>query len=773
MIMASKIVLFILLCSILLLSCGPATAVPTSTVVATNTLLPTITNLPEPSATATLSQVEKIFTIPTRQAGLVDTPTPIATPSVDSSSVKLKDLSEHDALNFIDTMNKYSYQNFPSFDDWWTDGQFIASQEPVALAIQEYLYRFPESYSANRLRWQLAFIDSISLGGVNGNAYDAQWILDELQKNLNQGTVSPNELENVLDQFWLDVAYYQPVENLFGDGKTAWFYVISPQVWEHEETHPKSSDYFGHGGLFFVVQEINVGEFRVHLLERAWNFSSGSSSLFEISDRNENGIPEIALNLWLHSGTMCAGSFKIFEWKDNAFVDLTKGEMQIGDCGDRYEYSQVGGKLSIIFHKTFARAPAIYTWNGNYYEFSGYQYSNLVEKWSSAQSPSEEAEAIEEILALKDKEGLNLSHIDFLRYRLGMAYALNSDALRAKRVLQDLADNPLDKSRTVYSKFAKDFLRYYFGDQSLALACKKSREIFDKTIDSLSQQDEEELFGISFDFTFGVGMLRCFDRDVFEILINKMPGEIENVAGELRKDGIDLFYAEKQDVNLDGLSEEWVIIFDDGIFVVVPDGSRYKAVELEYFWYGEDVTRYLKVDVNISHWAGIQESVMTVSTDENLEILGIGTDYTSTELGYGFDVKDVLFSSQSTPPGYQVFYIKPKLDKDYYGVPWDGYRWDSKRQTFRDDLFEYTLFVERDPNKARDLADVVLPILMDWKNLDSVRYWLPRYFYLCGLSYELSDNMGEAAQVYWQLWHDFPESSYALLAKYKLEPVKP
>ncbi len=758
-------------------SCSPRASTPTT---ATNALLepthivaPTGTNIPVPSSTPTLSQVEEIFTIPTMGSVLGSTPTPIATPSLEDSSLKLKELSEKESLALIYAMNEYSYQNYPPFSGWWTEGEFVSSQMPVALAIQEYLYHFPESPSADRLRWQLAFIDSITFEGVMGNEYNDKWMVGELQKGLNRGDVPPDELQSIIDKYWFDVNYFQPVENLFGDGKTAWFYVISPKVWKQEGDYEKSTDFFQRGGLFIVVRKINDGDFQLHLLENAWSFSNGASSLFEISDRNKNGVPEIALNLWLHSGSMCGGNFKIFEWRDSIFVDLTRGEIQIGDCVDNYEYSDVEGKPSIIFRKFFRQIPAVYTWNGSYYEFSGYEHSTLIEKWLSARSYSEESETIEEILSSENTEGLSPSHIDFLRYRLGIVYALDSQVSQVKRVLQDLAENPLDKTRTVYSEFARNFLRSYSGDESLYLACEESREIFDAISKSLPTKNDEELFGIPFDFTFGPGILRCFDQDVFEVLINKIHIGVENLPGELRKNGMDLYYAEKQDINLDGVSEEWLIIFNDSVFVVVPSGSHFKAVVINYFESGENVKEDSKAELNIERWNGIQDPVMTISANQELSILSIGEDYSSTWLNAEYDVEDVLFSSQDTPAQYQAFYIKPRSDSDYYDVPWKGYRWDSDHQVFRDDLVEYMLFIEHNPDKTVEIAKIIIPLLIDWKDLDSAMIWLPRYFYLCGLSYELSGDAQKATEVYSQLWHDFPSSHYALLAKYKLEPVTP
>ena len=122
--------------------------------------------------------------------------------------------------------------------------------------------------------------------------------------------------------------------------------------------------------------------------------------------------------------------FKIFEWQENAFVDLTGGNIKINDCADDYEYVLVEGKPSIRFRKFFTRIPSVYVWAGDYYEFSGYEHTTPVEKWlattlSPGNSYSDEAKAIEEILSLDNVAGLSSTHIDFLRYRLGIVYALD------------------------------------------------------------------------------------------------------------------------------------------------------------------------------------------------------------------------------------------------------------------------------------------------------------------------------------------------------------
>ena len=767
----SKVLSVILLGSILLSACGAVpTVTSTATVLPTRTYTPTLTQTPSP--TTTLSRADGIFIIPTMNVYPDTTPTALVTPASAYTSMQLRKLSEDDWLKFIFQLQERSYQNFPPHWGWWTEGQFVSSQEPVALAIQEYLYHYPDSPEANRLRWQLAFIDSIRFESLKGNDYYDEWIVEQLQSMLNQGEVLPENLETVLDRHWFDVDYYQSVNNLFGDETRAWFYVIKPQVWQEEEDYPKTPDYFDRGGLFVVVHEASPGVFQLHILENAWSFLNGSSSLFEISDFNQNGFPEIALDIWFHSGSMCGGNFKIFEWRDSDFVDLTKSNIRIVDCVDHYEYSLINNAPSIIFNRFLQPAPSVYTWNGTYYEFSGYQYSDLVEKWKSARSFYDEAEAIEEILASENLSGLSSAQIDFLRYRLGILYALESEIEKSRQVLQELVEKPLDETRTIYSDFATNFLKYYYGDKTLYITCQKSREIFEQKSSS-SSQDDEELYGITFDSSsgFGPGLLRCFSGDVFELLINKMPVSVENVPEELRRNNVDLYYAEKQDVNLDGLSGEWVIIIDDGIFVVFLDDRFYKAVELEYFWYGEDTSNYLQTILNVDRWSGIQDPVLAFIAGQELLLISIGENYKSTWLGTEYDVANVLFTPQDTPPQYQVFHIKPSSGDDYYDPPWEGFRWDPSRHEFRDDLLEYNLFVEHNPGKAVEMAQTILPLLSNRKNIYADAYWFPRYYYFCGLSFELSGDVQKATEIYWQLWHDYPDSPYALIAQYKLKPV--
>jgi len=138
-----------------------------------------------------------------------------------------------------------------------------------------------------------------------------------------------------------------------------------------------------------------------------------------------------------------------------------------------------------------------------------------------------------------------------------------------------------------------------------------------------------------------------------------------------------------------------------------------------------------------------------------------------------YDVDNIILVPQGTPAQFQVFHTKPSLEDDYFDPPWEGYRWDASRGEFRDDLLEYKLIVEHDPVAAAEISKIIVPLLFEGKDRYSSAWWYQRYYYLCGLSFELSGDQQKAVEIYWEIWHDFPNSPYALLARYKLEPINP
>jgi hypothetical protein len=779
----SYVVLFLVV--LIAVSCGPVTAVSTATkiILPTNTIAPTSTSLPEPSATATLSQVEEMFTIPTIVPDFVDTPTPIATPGMESSLMKLRNLSEEDYLNFIYKMNEYSYQNFPPFDDWWTEGYFIASQEAVAFGIQEYLYRFPESANTDRLRWQLAFINSVMYDGLGGNQYGDQWMIDELEKSLNRGEASPDQLESILGKYWFNVIYVKSMENLFGDGTVGWLYQVVPQVSAEDKTDNNHS--VAEGSMFFVVRQHNKSQFETYLLASAWNLSFGTSYVFDVVDHNKNGIPEVALYIGGHGGTVCSGNLFIYEWNDHGFAELTRGDLLLRDCSENFEYSEIDSIPAITFDRIFPVRKEQYIWNGDYYEFSQYIDATPLEQWRNSVGEShfsyeEETKLLNEILASGEAADFRDSYADYLRYRLGAVYALQSKQNEAIRELENLRASPLDPTRTVFTDMARKFLELYEGDRTVYEACFQSRLIYDKAYDSfqdltgsLADTKYEETFGIPFDpIAFGFSM--CDEEDAFELMTKSIFLTVEDIPSELRKNGVDVDFSKKIDANLDGKAEEWLIIFDTyNQFLVFPNGSQYQAKRLD-IWIGNESINYSSTEVSVESWNQFQNPVMIIQAEDEIALLEINENYDSKSLFYDFGIMDYVTAGQNTTPEFQLFFSKPSPDEHFPDHPYDGYRWSVSEKEFKNDLLEYSLFILHNPQKAIEIADQFLPRLEELKQIpDDSLWWMPYSYYIVGLCYELSGNQDRAAEIYWQLWHDFPDSHYARLAEFKLEPLRP
>lgn len=784
---ASKLGLGILICSQLLVSCGGVTPVPmaTTTAVATNTFIATSSS--EPSLTATYSPAEKIFTLPTQEFRLIDTPTPIATPNFDNSSVNLKEMSESDLLNLIDWMNQYSYQNFPSLGDWRTDGQFIGSQQLVALAIQEYLYRFPNSSEAKRLKWQLTFINSIHYSGLPGNQYGDDWMLKELQDRLDHGETSPDHLENILGRYWFDVVYSRPVENLFRDDKVGWIYQVAPRVWMQQDpveiSHEVSRSI---GSLFFAVRDVGDEKFKIQLLRSAWNFLGGESSVFSIDDHNQNGTPEIALYIGAHGGLMCGGNLLIYEWQIDSFDELTNSHISRGNCGEDIEYSTVDGAPAIVHSEIFPKLTENYVWDGKAYKFLRYSDMTPFEIWQyslgSSSSYADEAEILKEMLTSGEATKYGTAYIDFLRYRLGVAYAFQSQRDKAFSEFQYLVSNPLDKTRNIFPNMAKKFMDVYIGDESIYDACHQSYKVYDKALAPsrdvngyVDDKKRQELLGIIFDdLPVYYIVFPCDERKAFELMVNSMPTTLKDLNTELRRNGVDINYSRKLDVNLDETVEEWVVVFDTtNLFLIYPNGSYYQAKELSASIEISN-TSASTFQIAIDRWSNFPNPVMIIQSNQDFTLLDVGDNFEIKRLFYEFHVVNYVISNQDTIPQLQLFYAKPQQNAYYPDHPWDGYRWDPIQHAFRDDLLEYNLFVLHDPEKSLEMVDSVFPLLKEWRNIPEASTWsLPYTYYISGLSYELSGNGQKAAQVYWQLWHDYPESPYALMARYKLEPVKP
>jgi len=70
------------------------------------------------------------------------------------------------------------------------------------------------------------------------------------------------------------------------------------------------------------------------------------------------------------------------------------------------------------------------------------------------------------------------------------------------------------------------------------------------------------------------------------------------------------------------------------------------------------------------------------------------------------------------------------------------------------------LFIEHSPEKAAEIADVIMPLLLDWGDLDSVAWRCQDFFISVAFPMSFPVILNRC-KIYWQLWNDFPESQYA------------
>ncbi len=157
---------------------------------------------------------------------------------------------------------------------------------------------------------------------------------------------------------------------------------------------------------------------------------------------------------------------------------------------------------------------------------------------------------------------------------------------------------------------------------------------------------------------------------------------------------------------------------------------------------------------------------------DSLDVFTVNKDFEMNNVLQEWKLKSFDLPDSQSSPAIQLVYDTPAPDDYYPSVPWEGYRWDAESQTFKDDLLEYKLFVENDPKTAVEIAQAALPI-WDRQAKKFASWDADHHYYLAGLAYQMAGDDQKAAQIYWQLWHDYPESPYALIARAKLEPDKP
>ncbi|MBS4059495.1 MAG: tetratricopeptide repeat protein [Bacteroidetes bacterium] len=771
-------ILTVFACLLLLASCGPVTPIPPASATPPPSAVPTLTATLTPIATQT-----PVFPLPTMQPYLEKTPTAIATPQANADYFRLKRVNETRLAETIAWMQWYSIENFPYQFGWRQESEFSDSQQAVALLIQEYLYRFPNSSDYEQYLWQLAFISAL-----NSSSDADSRIISAIQDSLDKGDIAPENLEDLLERYWFNVLFIRKVENLFGDGKTGWVYHITTQHWQESryETTSDTEDAYSEEGMFLAIRENLDGRFEPILLASAW--SKNTSHVRAVGDHNQNGIPEIVIYLGYHSGTMCSGNLLVYEWRQNMFVELTQDAIYDYDCISNASYTVVDGRPAIQHFFNMWMPVMVFAWNGEVYRFEKFVDATPFKEWLALRHYEnifgQESKLIKKILTSGDISRMGPGYPDYLRLRLGIVYALEGQYPASVSALKQLISSPQDIERDIFPRLAERFLELYKEPSDIYMACTGiQRMLMDgKNLppNVMYTEDPEtlrETFGI-FDENpqdYGTLFPLCSPpREAFAPLINTIPATIPDFPTELQKRGISSDKIYPLDANLDG-KNEWLVVEDSDLWHLVwsDDDSFYSdRLPIDYRWYYSDLD-FSSVEIKVEKWQSLEHPVILISFGNQIGILEVGPGFeTRWLLVEGRPNKFEIFDTKTLPIAQYTYFLPDKNHWRNPRLPLARYQWNPATQEFDEITLEYFLFTEQNPMAAVVFAEEIFPKLPAWEQSPYISQWhFPRFYYLTALSYELVGDESRAIELYWQLWRKFPDSHYARMAQLKLEPI--
>ncbi len=753
--MKRVVVAFVL---VLLAACSPqpaesvrATTAPTLTV---TPVIPTHTPTGVPTVTPPATRTP-IFEYPVSWPSVFETPTPIATPQQGSADFRLKALTEADYVALINHMDQVAR-------DWDVPGvslsrySYMRAQEPAELLLQEAILRFPDSPNQDAYRWHLAVTRAIS-----GDGGSDPWLTSRIEQALQAGECTIETLDVFLQEHGFKMGRPAKLFDAFEDQRESWTALVSVKA-------------AGRGsGLFLAISRGSDG-YKVHRLTSYWNFDHGTSSLGISQDYNQNGLTEILVEIGSHSGTMCSSKMQLFEWHDGEFVDLTKGQIYIFGCSAGWRISNE----QIIVHPEYgSTAPEHYfAWDGQYYTFGGvlgsdddYQpwldWKTLHQMRSlGTMSPEQEAVLLQKVLVSPEIVDMGSAYPDYLQYRLGVVYAMQSRQAEAVKVFEDLTSNPSDPARDLFPRMARMFLKEYHGDADLYRACLASERLFEQFIpkDRFGNRNIQVLVqqGVNLDwFDARYAMPLCDLNQALSVMA-RLPDFAEGgLISYLDQNGVEIQSSHQVDINSDG-NTEWFLKLDDDLWTMgYTQGQAYTFQEVPFVY---QISMPSIEEVKIFQDKESQITVLLMRSGHDWWAGGITQEYKLIPLDMWRIRDQVKVETEDGLPILQVF-------GEYYSSGWTGYRWDPLTMKFRPDLLEHELFVRKDFAKSVEMSHAWYDRLIGLA--DNARYNDERAYYLAALSSELAGDSKTAAKIYWQLWQKFPGSPYAILAKAKLEPV--
>lgn len=722
---------------------------PTPSRTVSPTPLPLLTRTPRPTQTITNTpsstivgptpiSVLPVLTPAEWWAG--HDPTPIATPALGHDRYRLKDWSEADALELIRLLEVYAHET-DTLAAAHARLNFPDAYKLVELAVRETIYRYPDTPHRKILDWRLAMAQPIA----EESGSDA-WILNEIEASLNQKRFFLDDLSAGLAPYGFTVVQQLTAKNLFGHG------LESPVYWV------RPLDLYGSQGLFFSVQGKTTGNYKVVPIYARWDLNASlgndENSTMQIGDHNGNGLPEVVLEIVDTSGSICFSDVYVYEWDGTRFVDLTQGRVGSSDClgwgfGDP---NTPDSNTLTINAGIFPPVTEIYKWNGTYYALTDQQLSRydlgcedftriLMNGWDDYRTGIEHAQST---LANwpEDAASLVVNCPDYVRFKIAIAYALHNRVNEARSTLQALEPS------SSFSSAAKAFLENYHDTNQLYQSCQAAQ------------------------IAYGSDRL-CNLSDTFPLLIRSLHGaDVSDPTVALQKNGLEIKVSRHMDLDGDGVLD-WLVDTDSSndyvnLWGLLTTGQGLQPIRITGLRnYTEGVSEQDAFKAETFEMPSTHDHLLIISFDE-FKIYRLkpsaANPIVSYLSGYESGIKEHTF--RQTAHGLDL-----ELVPDLPGLI-DFYRFNAATNQFEKlPLYENNIFTNGGPAEALPYIERIAKGLEGLD--DRYAYTKPQFIYLLGLAYELTGDKIQAAKTYWQLWHDFPQSSYAIMARSKIEQSTP
>lgn len=764
-----------------------------------STPIPTATQLPTKTATTipTITPAAPLFPVFTPDwSSILVTPTSIATPSSIANNFQLSDWNAGKAVDLVHSIEKFVYAR----DEAGLSGNrfaFQSDQKYTKLAVLEALARYPESDISQDLRWKLANIHAV----LNESTFD-NWIISTLEEGLNNGAYSLADLDVVLSQHGFEIDERHTIPNLFGDGKAVEVILINT-------THIYTAD-----GLLVAIREISPGVYELILMVSDWDFHYGMMESVTFEDFNDNGLPEVFAGFaFIASGSdFC--SLYILEWQEDHFAVLTEDGESIGvggNCG--YTFDKANQVLKIEKGERLDYSES-YRWHGEYSELIATEYNSISENIYHKFLDQEFEQAIEEIesyLAGDSSKTIFRRWVqvdegaakDFLQFVLGLAYAVQGEVKQAREIFLDLAQSPANPDYPYISQAAQDFVTNYGEGVDVPQVCLKALEVLHAVPGYIDEQGyrNSEVIGLS-GYSREEGLLDSYcpehTRTSSEILSEAVNSNLaSSLPAVLRNAKINGFLFKPFDLWNDG-NQDWLFVaaidsdFEYGTFLAIWFQKQWTILELESW----SARKPASIHVDQVTLPGLDSPVVIARVGEDIHLFDV-------------EIKEDLLSHRSllyeSPGGSSEVHLinfdfLPEVHVFNYGEYWYGsaadkrienayewtsFYWDESQRSFFNGVAAEHLIL--DLNQYRDAIDglkIALEIIEPYYQRvkadskgdhdyfsDTVSPARAHLLYLLGLAYELTGDEVHAAQTYYQVWHDHPDTAYAIMARMKLEPI--